>query len=1295
MCKTKLRRQTVDPGYGQRRSRFSIMLWCASIIILSISAQAFPNDNDFDHVIQTTERTLQGGLTIGSAIDTGPCYDHLRASDANSDGKLSPEEFLSFAQASAGGLLDTNEWGMPVTQFYLLPSEYIGIYNQFACGDENFGCPSIVGINIDGVASTPSGESDDLSSQQISLLFQLCSRIDDAESNLTSKPTSSPSREQPRLSTNAPTNSPTIATAATPTESPNIATAVAPTNSTTMPTASTPTNSPVFVGETEPPTMFGPPPCPSLYDATASYSAGDLVSDGEFIYQCRPFPQGEWCNQEAYKPGNTLIWNQAWNKIDGCNNVREGTPEELYYDEWWADLPPHIQDAFTVLGLNQTLWDGGHTTDYDDMAWDELTPEEHEAAILIGYTEEIWCATDAPTASPSSSEGTPTQKPVVHTPAATAPPTLKPIIVDSSKPVGDGSGEEPYSGPLRATFQYEIFNAQNLMAENDTMAVLLETTTEFVEIVVADTFSQTSVQVRAHAMNGGIDPTLSENNQGRTRRRGLRGKNRRRLQVLLQQGGVKIDAIEDIECSDPNSVPTGSSSTGCQKVTAETVLTLVNEPKNSTDFQFQMAVSEALDDPGMTFPPESGIAYAGPSSKSSISDTIPELKTPNNPPGKDPPAQEEVSTPGWVVPLSIIATVMGTIGLLLFALFRVQKRKRNAIEYNSYDPTTDGNDILGGNDRDGSASFQDEVRSAHSKVSSTDSNPFIRAHDVEGGSRLLPGGGESPGPHNVDRGRNPFLGSQSTGSSDVPSGSLSNSELSSSDEDVSDIGDDDPPEISKRNDVVDAEQQAQAAGPKLIPGHEGDLWRLNTLHEVSESELSSASGEERSKKRTSDRSVYRAGVEALVKEACPERYDMIDEMMTEYAGREEVLIGHLSTMLAAKTGVGGASDTGGRSSALSDLTFPSFSTHTTSGSGDSRSTMSTINTNIAEGEKGGKQSASRSALESSGASTAVLNAGGSASAAAVALMLASDSSDDRSSSSSAGSSDWSSDDGFSSIDASSLATSDTPTNGHEPKSLTLESPAVSQGVSGYHGTSNPTFLSVNNPGGRKDGLETSQTDSLKVTRNDLDDAIQAGDWKAVGATATLIADKSNPSRLAAPAGEEDVSLSSHERRDVDELEKLVEAGNWDAVMAAASRFEGGSERDSSSLADLKGSGFSDSQTELTGYRSSLDSNTGESEITAEIKELVKTVVPAELDNLDEMLLQFLGREDELLRTLRTMRDEGIDEVEAYSQLERSTQSGLSFENSFEPTESSMELSAGSSSSEDTIDMTDRVADFLK
>ena len=44
--------------------------------------------------------------------------------------------------------------------------------------------------------------------------------------------------------------------------------------------------------------------------------------------------------------------------------------------------------------------------------------------------------------------------------------------------------------------------------------------------------------------------------------------------------------------------------------------------------------------------------------------------------------------------------------------------------------------------------------------------------------------------------------------------------------------------------------------------------------------------------------------------ACPEKGHRIDETMIEYSGHEEVLIGHLSTMLTAKNreSVGGVSD---------------------------------------------------------------------------------------------------------------------------------------------------------------------------------------------------------------------------------------------------------------------------------------------------------------------------------------------------------------------------------------------------
>ena len=42
-------------------------------------------------------------------------------------------------------------------------------------------------------------------------------------------------------------------------------------------------------------------------------------------------------------------------------------------------------------------------------------------------------------------------------------------------------------------------------------------------------------------------------------------------------------------------------------------------------------------------------------------------------------------------------------------------------------------------------------------------------------------------------------------------------------------------------------------------------------------------------------------------------------------------------------------------------------------------------------------------------------------------------------------------------------------------------------------------------------------------------------------------------------------------------------------------------------------------------------------IREEVENLVRRVVPEEIDNVDEMMLQFKGREEELVETLRTMQ----------------------------------------------------------
>ena len=81
------------------------------------------------------------------------------------------------------------------------------------------------------------------------------------------------------------------------------------------------------------------------------------------------------------------------------------TPEIVaYYDEYWKDLPLEIQDAYGVLGYNETAWNGGIEPESSGLYWDEITPEQQEAALFIGYTSEMWdTEVDAlayPTASP-------------------------------------------------------------------------------------------------------------------------------------------------------------------------------------------------------------------------------------------------------------------------------------------------------------------------------------------------------------------------------------------------------------------------------------------------------------------------------------------------------------------------------------------------------------------------------------------------------------------------------------------------------------------------------------------------------------------------------------------------------------------------------------------------------------------------------------------------------------------------------------------------------------------------------
>ncbi|WP_299694725.1 glycoside hydrolase family 19 protein [uncultured Vibrio sp.] len=60
-----------------------------------------------------------------------------------------------------------------------------------------------------------------------------------------------------------------------------------------------------------------PPPSDyPIYEPGKSYSEGDIVTgvDGN-SYQCKPWPYTAWCSNNAYAPGDSLYWADAWDKI--------------------------------------------------------------------------------------------------------------------------------------------------------------------------------------------------------------------------------------------------------------------------------------------------------------------------------------------------------------------------------------------------------------------------------------------------------------------------------------------------------------------------------------------------------------------------------------------------------------------------------------------------------------------------------------------------------------------------------------------------------------------------------------------------------------------------------------------------------------------------------------------------------------------------------------------------------------------------------------------------------------------
>jgi hypothetical protein len=206
-------------------------------------------------------------------------------------------------------------------------------------------------------------------------------------------------------------------------------------------------------------------------------------------------------------------------------------------------------------------------------------------------------------------------------------------------------------------------------------------------------------------------------------------------------------------------------------------------------------------------------------------------------------------------------------------------------------------------------------------------------------------------------------------------------------------------------------------------------------------------------------------------------------------------------------------------------------------------------------------------------------------------------------------------------------------------------------------------------GSDKSGEERSisnkdSTESSSNPMDDLDGAIEAGNWGQVGALAAVLASKGQidgrPKKASRSASFADTSQDSSgskanslDKTRALEIDSLVEAGDWQGVVLAAARFEadqtfdGESYSHSASVDSSRWTGSNSSAisrsmatTDPDGSGSSSNQR-GQEEIRAEIEALVKRVVPEEKDNIDEMLSQFKGREEELVETLRRMQERAI------------------------------------------------------
>lgn len=328
--------------------------------------------------------------------------------------------------------------------------------------------------------------------------------------------------------------------------------------------------------------------------------------------------------------------------------------------------------------------------------------------------------------------------------------------------------------------------------------------------------------------------------------------------------------------------------------------------------------------------------------------------------------------------------------------------------------------------------------------------------------------------------------------------------------------------------------------------------------------------------------------------------------------------------------------------------------------------------------------------------------------------------------SSAGSSGWESSNGSSSVDSDSvesyrgdLGSSKSGTtipsdSSSQESELVVYAPAKS-----YVRERGVTMIPIDEEMRSKSSSSSSARSDVTPAASAIEEAIELGDWQAVGSTAKILAmtksmvedDDASKSSSGSDTKENDYSstidssVKSESAATVDsdvaraaEIDQLVESGNWHGVVAVAARYvEEAEEADEQLQRPLRGrsshspsstveaaesdvysvsvetadpsSSYSTMRSSRSNFSTLDDSDHGKTvsgsnssssgaktisthssssherrklhAYRAEVEALVRRVVPDELSNVDDILVQFTGREKELIETLRAMQEKSI------------------------------------------------------